>query len=134
MIIQQTNPEALRHLDDYADFVRCPKKVQAAVILKINWIIEIGQAARGKRGEVIARAADALGVSVPTVNRIVRAFANEGWRGLIDQRGNNARTLPAEFRDYVRTLHLQCQRATTGREVHRMLIERWTLWKTTGDV
>jgi hypothetical protein len=132
-IAAQFAPEALRRVDDFECFARCPLKVQKAVIMRINWIIEIEQAARGERGQVIERAADALGVSVPTVNRFVRAFANRGWKGLIDQRGKNVRTLPPEFKAFIRALHLQCQRATTGREVHRMLIERWTLWKTSGD-
>jgi hypothetical protein len=133
MITEHTSPETLRRIDDYADFVRNPLKIQKTVIMRINWIMEIQQAAHGERGQVIARAADALGVSVPTVNRFVRAFSNRGWKGLIDQRGKNVRTLPPEFKAFVRTLHLQCQRNTTGREVHRMLIERWTLWKSTGD-
>jgi hypothetical protein len=121
MIIEHTNPETLRRIDDYVDFARCPLKVQKSVIMRINWIIEIEQAARGQRGQVIARAADALGVSIPTVNRFVRAFCKHGWQGLIDQRGGNARPLPPEFKAFVRTLHLQCQRATTGREVLRFV-------------
>jgi hypothetical protein len=132
-IAAQFAPEALRRVDDFECFTRCSLKVQKAVIMRINWIIEIEQATRGERCQVIERAADSLGVSVPTVNRFVRAFAIHGWKGLIDQRGKNVRTLPPEFKEFVRTLHLQCQRTTTGREVHRMLIERWTLWKTSGD-
>jgi hypothetical protein len=127
-------PEAMSHVDDFESFTRLPLKVQKAVILRINWIIEIEQASRGKRGLVIVRAAEALGVSVPTVNRFVRAFSDLGWKGLIDQRGKNVRSgRPPEFDAWIKTQHLQCQRATTGREVWRMAIERWTLWKTTGD-
>ena len=132
-MLGQENAETLQRIESLEDFARCPVKTQKAVILKINWIIEIEQAARGKRGEVIKRAARELGVSVPTVNRFVSAFLKEGWVGLIDQRGKNVRTLPPEFKAFVKALHLQCQRATTGREVHRQLVERWTRWRQTGE-
>jgi hypothetical protein len=130
----QHAPEALRLVDDFECFTRLSVKVQKAVIVRLDWILQIDRAARGKRCQVIEQAADALGVSVPTVNRFVRAFSNLGWKGLIDQRGNNLQSArPPEFDAWIKSQHLQCQRATTGREVWRMAIERWTLWKTTGD-
>lgn len=75
----------------------------------------------------------ALGVSIPTANRIVRRFNKGGWKALLDNRGKNNEPLPEPFKNFARQLHLQCQRSTTGREVQRMLVERWRLWLRTGD-
>lgn len=120
-------------IDDHASFAHLPTRVQKRVFLRLDWIFKIADVPRGEKGKLVAMAAADLDVSPATVNRFCAAFETEGWTALCDQRGKQSRTLPPEFKAFVCRLHLQCQRATTGREVHRMLVERWRLWQRTGE-
>jgi hypothetical protein len=127
------NLSSLNLIDDHKRFAQMSPRVQESVLFRLDWIVKIESVTHGKKGKIKEAAAEALDVSLPTVDRFVRGFREGGWRALLDQRGKNIKPLPAEFRAFVRQLHLQCQRATSGREVQRMLIERWNLWKRTGD-
>ena len=124
---------ALKLIDDQEAFSRLDEGIRARVATRLEWISKIREAAWGVKGEVTEKASKALGLSVPTITREVRKYEEKGWRGLMDHRGGNGKSVPEEFADYVKRLHLQCQRSTTGREVQRMLMERLKLWKQTGD-
>ena len=127
------NLQTLKLIDNYDVFTRLKPRVRNKIMHRLDWILKISAASRGEKCKVIAKAAEDLKVSIPTVNRFVRSYETAGWQALRDQRGKNAKPLPAAFKDFVRQLHLQAQRATSGREVHRMLIERWRLWQRTGE-
>jgi hypothetical protein len=118
---------------DFDEFVRLPKQRQAAIMERIDWIERIESTPRGGRDELKRQAASALGVSFPTITRAVAAYRAHGWRGLNDNRGSHVVGLPPAFKEFVRALWLQCSRATAGREVQRMVIERLELWRSTGD-
>jgi len=120
-------------IENFGDFARLPLRKQAAIMERLRWIEKINGTPHGKRGEVIGQAANELRVSVPTIVRSVASFRAQGWSGLIDRRGKNGSTLSPLFKEFVRSLHMQCSRATTGREVQRMLIERLEHWRATGD-
>lgn len=127
------NLQTLKLIDNYDVFTRLKPKVRNKITHRLDWILKISSAGRGEKCKIIAKAAADLKVSIPTVNRFVRSYESAGWQALSDQRGKNNKPLPDAFKAFVRQLHLQCQRATSGREVHRMLIERWRLWQRTGD-
>lgn len=127
------NLQTLKLIDNYEVFTRLKPKVRNKITQRLDWILKISSAVRGDKCKIIAKAAADLKVSIPTVNRFVRSYENAGWQALSDQRGKNNKPLPEAFKDFVRQIHLQHQRSTSGREVHRMLIERWRLWQRTGD-
>ncbi len=133
MELRKEDSQNLHLVDDHEAFARLSKRMQEAVISRLDWVMRIKSAPHGKKGAVIIAAGQALKVSVPTVSRFVSSFAARGWMALVDQRGSNNPAQPEAFKNFVKSLHLQCQRATSGREVHRMLIERWRAWKRTGD-
>jgi hypothetical protein len=126
------NISMLKVIDDHTSFASLPERMKRRVLLRLDWILKISDAPRGEKGKLVAKAAQDLEVSAVTVGRYVMAFQASGWPALCDQRGRQSRALPVEFKQFVRQLHLQCQRETTGREVHRMLVERWRLWQRTG--
>jgi hypothetical protein len=126
-------PATLKVISDHDAFSRLAPKTQKRIMRQIDWILKIRDARHGEKGKIIIQAAADLEVSVPSINRYVRSFESGGWSALCDQRGCNIEGVPDAFKDFIRQLHLQCQRSTTGREVHRMLIERWRLWKKTGE-
>lgn len=126
------NLQALKQIDDYDSFMRLKSRVRQMITDRIEWIQKIEAAAHGEKEKVKKAAAIALDVSLPTVNRFAREFRTGGWRKLSDGRGKNVPAKPEAFQAFVRSLHLQCQRSTTGREVYRMLIERWKAWTRTG--
>lgn len=127
------NLSSLNLIDDQRKFAKLPPRIQENVLFRLDWIVRIEAVTHGKRGAIKQKAAEALDVSLPTVDRFMRGFRLSGWSALLDQRGKNNKPLPEAFKDFVRQLHLQCQRSTSGREVHRMLIERWSKWRRTGD-
>ena len=127
------NLQTLKLIDNYDVFTRLNPRVRNKITHRLDWILKISVAGYGDKCKIIAKAAEDLKVSIPTVNRFVRIYEAAGWQALRDQRGKNAKPLPQAFKDFVRQIHLQCQRATSGREVHRMLIERWRLWQRTGE-
>lgn len=131
----QTPPSlsTLRLIDNYDRFTRLSEKMQARITHRLEWVHAILAVPHGKKGQVVSKAAEELKVSIPTVHRFVKAYRKGGWEALCDTRGATAQSLPPEFKDYVCELHLQCQRSTTGREVHRMLIERWRKWQRSGE-
>jgi hypothetical protein len=125
--------ETLKVIDDQESFSRLGPRTQNKIMRQIDWILKIRDAGHGEKGRVVIQAATDLDVSEPTVNRLVRRFEKGGWPALCDKRACNIESVPEAFKGFVRQLHLQCQRSTTGREVHRILIERWRLWQKTGD-
>lgn len=127
------NLQALQQIDDYESFTRLNPRLRKMITDRIDWILKIEAAAHGKKEKIKKAAASALAVSVPTVNRFARGYRTGGWRELMDGRGKSGTAKPEAFQAFVRSLHLQCQRSTTGREVFRMLIERWKAWIRTGD-
>lgn len=127
------NLKTLKLIDDYGSFTRLKPHVRKKITDRIDWILAIDEAAHGDKEIIKAKAAEALDVSVPTVNRFARQYREGGWKALCDGRGKNVKAQPEAFRAFVRQLHLQCQRSTTGREVRRMLVERWRLWQRSGE-
>ena len=124
---------ALKRIDDHEAFARLKPRLQARITTRIEWAIKIEEAEHGEKGKIIAIAARDLKVSPISVSRFAKAFQKRGWQALLDERGKSKNPLPEAFKDFVRQLHFQCQRETTGREAHRMLIERWRLWRKKGD-
>ncbi len=127
------NLDTLQRIDDYDSFTRLKPRVRKMITDRIDWILKIEAAGHGEKEKLKHAAAIELDVSVPTVNRFAREFRSGGWKALCDGRGKNVQAKPEAFRAFVRSMHLQCQRSTTGREVHRMLIERWQAWKRTSE-
>ncbi|RYD34765.1 MAG: hypothetical protein EOP85_19550, partial [Verrucomicrobiaceae bacterium] len=132
-LTETISPAALKLIDDVAEFVRLPAERQERISKRLVWVAEILASSKSIRADLVHAASISLGVSCTTVRRIIREFKEGGWEALDDARGYYGEKMPEEFKDFVRGLHIQCQRSTTGREVHRMLIERWRLWKKSGD-
>jgi hypothetical protein len=130
-----TDLATLRLIDDHAAFVRLPAAAQADILVMLGWVERIDAAVHRRKGSIVQAAAAALGVSPGAVHRYLRWYRQEGWRGLIDKRlrGTGAKGLPEPFKAWIRQLHLQHQRATTGREVQRAALERLSRWRRTGD-
>lgn len=134
--LAETTLTTLRLIDDPAAFVRLPTVAQSDVLMKLGWIERIESAGHRHKGSIVTAAAAALDVSHTAVNRYLARFRRKGWRGLVDGRicgEGGTKGLPEAFKEWVRQLHLQNQRSTSGREVHRQVIERWSRWKRTGD-
>lgn len=125
--------KALKQIDNHESFTRLHPTMQDKVTERIDWVLRIQDAAWGEKGELVKKAAEELNVSVPTVGRFVRNHKKRGWQALCDGRGTGTAKVPDGFRDFVIQMHLQCQRSTTGREVQRMIVERWHKWKRTGN-
>lgn len=126
---------ALRLIDDHLTLAALPGEVQSEVHERLKWITQVDAAGHGQRGALVRAAGMALDVDAASINRYLARYRQAGWQGLIDGRtkGRNAKCLPEEFKDYVRKLHYQNQRCTTGREVQRQIVERWQAWRSTGD-
>jgi hypothetical protein len=120
-------------ITDYAAFSRLSRIERDGLCNRLEWIQKIDAAEAGRTGAAVAEAAAALDLSTVQVNRIRRTFIEGGWQALLDNRGRRGSPLPEAFKEFVRTLHFQHQRSTTGREVQRTLVERWRLWQRTGD-
>jgi len=127
--------KALAHVTDHHMFASLPHEAQTIILKRLAWVERIVSAPRGEKCALTAQAAAELHAGVPTVHRWAKEFRRRGWSALIDGRAAIAttRTLPPAFRNYIRQLHLQNQRSTTGREVHRIIIERWSAWRRTAD-
>lgn len=123
----------LNLIDDAKAFARLKPGAQEDILFRIDWIQKIAAAPHGSKAKISQAAAKALGVSIPTVSRYVRGFKESGWKALRDERGKTVTAAPEAFRMFVRQMHLQCQRQTSGREVHRQIVERWEKWRRTGD-
>lgn len=132
MDIQQTEAlAALGVIGNLEEFSRLAVPVRDGLLDRLRWIYRVEGAAR--KGEAVAQAALALDLSEAQIHRIRRDYKAGGWQALLDNRGRRGSQLPEPFKEYVRTLHFQCQRSTSGKEVQRMLCERWRLWQRTGD-
>jgi len=127
------NLASLNLIDDAKAFAGLKPCEQENILFRLDWIRKIISSPHGSKAKMSEDAATALDVSLPTISRYVREFKARGWQALRDRRGKNVKPLPEAFRMFVRQLHLQCQRATTGREVQRTLVERWRKWQRTGD-
>jgi hypothetical protein len=127
------NPYAMEPADNGEAFSRLSDPVRGGLLDRLRWINKIGSAGSGSKGAVVAQAALALNLSEAQIHRIRRDYKAGGWQALLDNRGRRGSQLPEACADFVRTLHFQHQRSTTGREVHRTLVERWRLWLKTGD-
>ena len=125
----------LRELDEPADFVRLPSRVQGQVADRLAWIRKLIDAEHGTKGTLVSAAAAALGVSSAQVYKLAKAYRRRGWRGLVDGRAlvGASKGLPGQFKSYVQKKHLEQSRETTGREVHRQILEQWRTWQKTGD-
>jgi hypothetical protein len=124
---------SLKLIDDTDAFARLKPAAQEDILFQLDWIRKYLAAPHGSKSKVSHAAAKALGVSLPTVSRYVRGFLKCGWKSLRDERGKAVKAVPEAFRMFVRQRHLQTQRQTTGREVHRLLIEQLEKWRRTGD-
>lgn len=135
MQLAETNLSTLRLITDHAAFAELPQASQADILIKLGWLEQHLAAEHRRKGAIVAAAALALGISESAFNRYVARYQSDGWRGLIDKRihGQGAKGLPEAFKEHVRGLHLQNQRSTTGREVHRQLVERWSKWRRTNN-
>lgn len=125
--------DPLASIDNFEAFSRLPEPVRNGVLARLDWIQRIEAAPPGRKGEVVAAAAAALKLSEVQVNRIRREFRDGGWAVLCDGRGRTGGALPDAFKVFVRQLHFNHQRATTGKEVQRVLLERWQLWRESGE-
>jgi len=125
----------LRLIDDHSSLAMLPADAQKATLERVSWVQRIIGAGYGEKGAIVKLAAATLRCDEGSVHRYTRIYKERGWQGLVDGRATAAaaRTLPAAFQNHVRQLHLQNQRSTTGREVHRQLIERWNSWRRTGS-
>lgn len=136
LTLAETNIATMRMIDDHAEFTRLPAAAQSDILIRLGWVHRIVNVGRGHKGSAVKAAAADLGIHPSAINRYLARFMRKGWRGLKDARvaGNGgAKGLPEDFKEWVKGLHLQNQRSTTGREVHRQVIERWSKWKRTGD-
>jgi hypothetical protein len=126
---------ALRMIDHHEEFSKLAIPAQHRVLEKLDWVDRIAKAGHGAKDGIVQLAAADLGVSPGAVRRYCQRFREAGWRGLKDTRiqGAGSAGKPQAFKDFVAALHLQNQRATTGREVQRQLVERWRKWRMTGD-
>ncbi len=124
---------SLNLIDDAKAFARLKPIAQENILFRLDWIRKIMAAPHGSKLKVSQAAADALDVSLPTISRNVREFKKGGWKTLRDERGKRMKPQPEAFRIFVRQMHLQYQRHTTGREVHRALMERLERWRKSGD-
>jgi hypothetical protein len=125
----------LRHADP-ADLARLTDAARETLAARLRWVEPIVQAPRLSRGALIAAAANHLHVDPATIHRMVARYKDQGWRGLIDGRSAvaaKAKPAKVQFEDHIRALYLQHDRDQTGKEVHRVLIEQWNLWRMTGD-
>ena len=125
----------LRLIDDYPAFSGFTGKVQADVLAKLRWIDAHIQAPPKQKGLVVKQAAKALRKSEGAVNRYIGWYKEFGWKGLVDERyrGVGAKGLPEKFKSYVAGIFDALQRGDDGKEAHRQLIDRVTVWRTTGN-
>ena len=126
---------SLRQIDDHATFAGLSAEAQKTVLDRLGWVQRIMAAGRGEKGALVQLAAASLRCDAGSIHRYLRYYKDRGWQGLVDGRAaaGATRALPAVFQNYVRQLHLQNQRSTTGQEVHRQIVERWSTWRRTGD-
>jgi hypothetical protein len=122
---------ALGVIGNLEEFSRLAEPVRDGLLDRLRWIHRIEGESR--KGEAVTQAALALDLSEAQIHRIRRDYKAGGWQSLLDNRGQRGSQLPEACQEFVRTLHFQHQRSTTGREVHRTIIERWQMWKRTGD-
>jgi hypothetical protein len=117
----------------YEEFSRLAEPIRNRVMDRVRWIQKIEGAEHGDKGAVVEAAEMALHLTGAQIYRICKKYNAGGWQALLDRRTAPAGAVPEAFREFVKKLHLQCQRSTTGREVHRMAVERWRDWQRTGD-
>jgi hypothetical protein len=122
---------ALGVIGNLEAFSRLAVPVRDGLLDRLRWIHLVEGDPR--KGDAVAQAALALDLSEAQVHRIRRDYKARGWQALLDRRTAPAGAVPEAFREFVKELHLQCQRSTTGKEVQRMAVERWRDWQRTGD-
>jgi len=126
----------LRLIDDYPAYSALPDRAQADVMAKLRWIHAHMDAGPRQKGEVVKQAAKSLGKSIGAVNRYIGWYKESGWKELIDERlaGVGAKGAPPAFRSWVAGLFDGHQRdLDDAAEVHRKVIDRWNLWRQTGN-
>lgn len=126
----------IRLIDDYPFYCSLPDRAQEDVMRKLRWIHAHAEAGSRQKGLVVKQAAKFMGKSEGAINRYVAWFKAAGWKGLIDERmaGVGAKGLPPKFKSWVAGLFDLHQRDNDdGAEVHRTVLDRWNLWKETGD-
>lgn len=126
----------LRLVDDHEELTSLPLRAQKALLDKLDWVDRYLKASHGSKSTIAAKAAEDLDLVPGSFLRYVNKFLRGGWRGLKDTRakGNGGtRGLPPQFESWVKELYLRNQRTQTGREVHRIVIERWNKWRRSGE-
>ncbi len=125
--------EAIRGFDEFS---RQPSAVVSDVLSKIGWIQRHNDAAHRSKGAVARQAAAALNCSVGAFLRYKANFRRENWKGIMDKRisAGAARGLHPSFKSFVAGLFDPLQRdLDDGMEAWRDLLDKWNLWKQTGD-
>lgn len=126
----------LRLIDDYPSYSALPDAAQEDVMRKLRWISAHMEAGPRQKGLIVKQAAKALGKSQGAINRYVAWYKSGGWKELVDERlaGVGAKGLPPRFKSWVAGLYDAHQRdLDDAAEVHRKVIDRWSLWRETGD-
>ena len=126
----------IRLIDDYPSYCALPDRVQSDVMSKLRWIHALLNAGRGEKMTIVRHAAKDLKASPGAVNRYLKWFKDHGWKGLIDERhaGVGTKGLPPQFKSWVAGIFDAHQRDNDdAMEVWRKVIDRWNLWRETGD-
>ena len=111
-------------------------KQQADLFRKLGVVQQVLCAPYGTKGSIVATIARAQNISKQVISVWLKQYHDFGFRGLIDGRRIAARgraLRPDITSEWIKDLHLQCQREDGGTEVHRQVIDRWNLWRRTGD-
>jgi hypothetical protein len=109
---------------------------RASLFRKLGAVSSILSAGYGSRGAVVSAQSSALGVGQSTLNSWLAAYKAEGFRGLIDGRtipGERETVMPAVTKGWIRDQILNVQRNDGIREVRRLALDRWRLWRRSGD-
>ena len=133
--LAETSAQATRLITDWSRFASYPEPVRQDVLRKLKWIALIQPAHNGHKAMLKKQAAADLGKSIGAINRYLGWFKQSGWEGIIDERhaGVGAKGLPDSFKSYVAGIFDKLERNDDGREAHRQIIDRWILWKTSGN-
>jgi len=102
---------------------------------KLSAVTSLASVPAGGKGAMTATLARSLCVSPQAVHRWVGEYARHGFRALIDRRrdaGGNA-VMPPPCAQWITSQILNAQRGDGVREVRRQCLDRWNLWRRTGD-
>lgn len=125
----------LRLIDDWDAYNALPGDCRKDIVQKLSWVRAVSSAPRGRKTALIAALAAEHRVSPATISRVLTAYQRGGWRALRDLRRWPPRDAATsyQFRKFVAGLYRHHQRDDEGAEVHRVLLDRLSLWRATGD-